>query len=155
LAEKKTSQEAAGNFYGTTLWGGTGKCQLKSCGVVFKLDTNGNETLLHSFSGGADGGNPVAGLVMVSAGNLYSTTLTGGPQGCLDYTCGVVFKLDQSGKETVLHTFSSFNGQTYGFGPEAGVIMDPAGNLYGTASLGGNLNDCQGEGCGVVFKITP
>jgi len=146
-------QDAAGNFYGTTLWGGTGKCQSRNCGVVFKLDTNGNETLLHSFSGGADGGNPVAGLVMDSARNLYGTTVTGGAPGCLYYACGVVFKLDQSGKETVLYTFVP--GGTTGFSPEAGVIRDSAGNLYGTASLGGDVPDCQVGGCGVVFKITP
>jgi hypothetical protein len=61
--------------------------------------------------------------------------------------------LDSSGKETVLYTFTNTNG-TPGFGPEAGVIMNSAGTLYGTTSLGGNLNDCQGGGCGVVFKIT-
>jgi uncharacterized repeat protein (TIGR03803 family) len=147
-------RDAAGNFYGTTLWGGKGNCQGMSCGVVFKLDTNGTETVLYSFSGVPDGGNPVAGLVMDSAGNLYGTTATGGAPGCLYYACGVVFKLNQLGKETVLHTFDHLNGAP-GFGPEAGVIRDSAGNLYGTASLGGNLNDCQGEGCGVVFKITP
>ena len=91
---------------------------------------------------------------MDSAGNLYGTTDSGGPPGCANYACGVVFKLDQSNNETVLHTFSSFNG-TYGYGPDGGVIMDSAGNLYGTAYFGGNLNDCQGEGCGVIFKITP
>jgi hypothetical protein len=56
------------------------------------------------------------------------------------------------GREKVLHTFS---GGANGFGPAAGVIRDSSGNIYGTASLGGDLKDCQGEGCGVVFKITP
>jgi hypothetical protein len=65
-----------------------------------------------------------------------------------------VFKLNKKGRETVLHTFSSLNG-TYGYGPDGGVIMDSAGNLYGAAYFGDNLNDCQGEGCGVIFKITP
>jgi uncharacterized repeat protein (TIGR03803 family) len=144
-------QDAAGNFYGTTIFGGKGNCQYRSCGVVFKLDTNGNETVLYRFTGGADGGNPTAGLVIDSAGNLYGTTLLGGPPGCQDFVCGVVFKLDPSGKETVLHTFSGGTG----FGPYAGLLMDPAGNLYGTTYFGGNLNDCNGQGCGVVFKITP
>jgi uncharacterized repeat protein (TIGR03803 family) len=148
-------QDAAGNFYGTTLWGGQGTCQGKSCGVVFKLDTNGNETVLHSFTGGADGGNPVAGLVMDSAGNLYGTTVVGGgPPSCLDDTCGVVFKLDPSGTETVLHAFD-YHNPTPGFSPEAGVILDSAGNVYGTTSLGGDPNGCLGNGCGVVFKVTP
>ena len=146
-------QDAAGNFYGTTLWGGKGNCQGMSCGVVFKLDTNGNETVLYSFSGVPDGGNPVAGLVMDPVSNLYGTTLTGGAPGCLDYACGVVFKLDQLGKETVLYTFVPEG--TTGFAPEAGVILDSAGNIYGTTSLGGDTPDCQTGGCGVVFKITP
>ncbi len=148
-------RDGAGNFYGTTVWGGQGRCQGMSCGVVFKLDANGNETVLHSFTGGADGGNPVAGLVMDSAGNLYGTTVVGGgPPSCLDDTCGVVFKLDPSGTETVLYTFD-YHNPTPGVGPEAGVILDSAGNIYGTTSLGGDYPDCQTGGCGVVFKITP
>jgi uncharacterized repeat protein (TIGR03803 family) len=148
-------QDGAGNFYGTTVWGGQGRCQGMSCGVVFKLDTNGNETVLHSFTGGADGGNPLAGLAMDSAGNLYGTTVVGGgPPRCLYDACGVVFKLDPSGKETVLYAFD-YQNATSGFAPAAGVILDSVGNVYGTTSLGGDLNDCQGVGCGVVFKITP
>lgn len=146
-------QDAAGNFYGTTLYGGKGNCEGMSCGVVFKLDTNGTETVLYSFSGVPDGGNPVAGLVTDSAGNLYGTTVTGGAPGCLYDACGVVFKLDQLGKYTVVYTFVP--GGTAGFAPEAGVILDSAGNMYGTASLGGDTPDCQTGGCGVVFKITP
>jgi uncharacterized repeat protein (TIGR03803 family) len=143
-------QDAVGNFYGTTVFGGQGHCQLTSCGVVFKLDPSGHEIVLHSFTGGADGGNPNAGLIMDTAGNLYGTTGTGGRPGCEDFACGVVFKLDPSGKETVLHTFD-----TNSFGPDWGLVMDSAGNLYGTASFGGNFNDCQGQGCGVVYKLTP
>jgi uncharacterized repeat protein (TIGR03803 family) len=112
-----------------------------------------NFSVLHSFSGNADGGQPFALLILDAAGNLYGTTDSGDACGA-ESLCGVVFKLDQSGKETVLHSFSSFNG-TYGYGPDGGVIMDSAGNLYGTTYFGGNLNDCQGEGCGVIFKITP
>jgi uncharacterized repeat protein (TIGR03803 family) len=142
-------QDTAGNFYGTTVYGGNGPgyCP-QGCGVVFKLDANGNETVLYAFAGKSDGGGPVAPLVMDSAGNLYGTTNYEGG-GCV---CGVVFKLDPSGKETVLHTFT---GGTDGGFPEGGLTMDPAGNLYGTTSRGGNLNHCQGGGCGVVFKITP
>jgi uncharacterized repeat protein (TIGR03803 family) len=142
-------QDTAGNFYGTTVYGGNGPgyCP-QGCGVVFKLDANGNETVLYAFAGKSDGGGPVAPLVMDSAGNLYGTTNYEGG-GCV---CGVVFKLDPSGKETVLHTFT---GGTDGGFPEGGLTMDPAGNLYGTTYTGGNLNDCQGGGCGVVFKITP
>lgn len=147
-------RDAAGDIFGTTLRGGNHTCG-GPCGVVFELDSNGNETVLHRFTGGSDGGNPNGGLAMDSAGNWYGTTVTGGAPGCSSYACGVVFKLDSLGNDTVLYTFDHLNPAP-GFAPEAGVILDSAGNLYGTASLGGNLNDCQqGEGCGVVFKITP
>jgi uncharacterized repeat protein (TIGR03803 family) len=68
---------------------------------VFKLDTTGTETVLHSFTGGADGGNPYAGVIRDPAGNLYGTTYSGGASGQ-----GVVFKLDTTGTETVLHSFT-------------------------------------------------
>jgi uncharacterized repeat protein (TIGR03803 family) len=155
-------RDAAGNFYGTTTGGGyggptvggTGRCGDTGCGVVFKLNKKGTETVIRRFTGGVDGAYSAFGSsIMDSAGNLYGTTEGGGACGA-DSACGVVFKLDQSGKETVLHSFSSFNG-TYGYGPDGGVTMDSVGNLYGTTYFGGNLNDCQGEGCGVLFKITP
>jgi uncharacterized repeat protein (TIGR03803 family) len=141
-------RDGAGNFYGTTVWGGQGKCEGMSCGVVFKLDVNGTETVLHSFTGGTDGGNPVAGLVMDTAGNLYGTTSVGGAPGCEDYACGVVFKLHPSGEETVLYTFD-YRNPTPGVSPEAGVILDSVGDVYGTTE-GGGVNNF-----GVVFKITP
>jgi uncharacterized repeat protein (TIGR03803 family) len=88
-------------------------------------------------------------VIRDNAGNLYGTTLYGGDLTCSDPDgCGVVFKLDTSGKEKVLHTFT---GKADGGGPYAGVIRDAAGNLYGTAAYGGDPN-C---GCGVVFKLTP
>ncbi len=128
-------QDAAGNFYGTTVWGGKGKCQETSCGVVFKLDKNGNESVLYSFSGGADGGNPAAGVIIDSSGNLYGATIVGGgPKSCEDDACGVVFKLDPSNKETVLQTFSN-NNRTPGFEPSGALVMDSTGNLYGTTIL--------------------
>ncbi|MGB6386424.1 MAG: choice-of-anchor tandem repeat GloVer-containing protein [Terriglobales bacterium] len=137
-------KDSAGNLYGTTIFGGQGNCQERPCGVVFKVDTNGNETVLYRFTGGADGGLPAAGLVMDSAGNLYGTTT---------YIFGNVFKLDPAGDLTVLHTFT---GGTDGNNPVgAGLTLDSAGNLYGTTITGGNLADCDGDGCGVVFKITP
>jgi uncharacterized repeat protein (TIGR03803 family) len=129
-------RDAAGNLYGTTEYGGTA-----GAGVVYKLDTSGNETVLHSFTGGADGGNPVAGVISDSAGNLYGTTQKGGPA-----NAGVVYKLDPAGNETVLY---SFTGGVDGGTPDASVIRDPAGNLYGTTYSGGK------ESTGVVFKLAP
>jgi len=126
--------DPAGNLYGTTYRGGS-----SSAGVVFKLDPAGNETVLHSFTGGADGGQPAAGVIRDSAGNLYGTTERGGGS-----NSGVVFKLDAAGNETVLH---SFRGGADGAQPAAGVIQDSAGNLYGTTQGGG------GTGFGTVFKV--
>lgn len=103
-------RDAKGNVYGTTEYGGTG-CKSPGCGTVFKLSTTGKETVLYSFTGGADGGYPLAGLVRDSAGNLYGTATKGGGSGD-----GVVFKLDKTGKETVLHSFGVRTGQIRSLG---------------------------------------
>ncbi len=81
-------RDAAGNLYGTTGAGGA-----SNAGTVFKLDTTNKETVLYSFTGGTDGGLPLAGLVQDAAGNLYSTTFYSGAD-----SFGVVFKRDRSGK---------------------------------------------------------
>jgi uncharacterized repeat protein (TIGR03803 family) len=134
-------RDAAGNLYGTAsglpLFGGT----------VFRVDNTGKETVLYSFEGGAEGGNPEAGLVQDEAGNLYGTTVFGGVFGQ-----GVVFKVDMAGVETVLH---NFKGQGDGTNTLAPLIRDANGNLYGTASGGGDLRGrCSGAGCGTMFKLT-
>jgi uncharacterized repeat protein (TIGR03803 family) len=142
-------QDGAGNLYGTTIYGGT-----YGHGAVFKLDTKGMQTVLYSFMGGADGSNPWAGLVRDTAGNLYGTTVGGGnPQcyaGLRRRPCGVVFKLDNTGKETVLHAFTGWN--TDGAFPRAAVMRDTQGNLHGTTYEGGS-GACGLAGCGAIFKI--
>ena len=126
--------DQSGNLYGTTfLGGGSGK------GVVFKLDPTGHETVLWSFTGGPDGGNPNSSLVLDSAGNLYGTALYGGAK-----NLGVVFKVDTSGNETVLYSFKSGNG---GCDPSGALVMDSAGNMYGTTTY------CGASGFGVIFKL--
>src|SRR3984957_17209410 len=125
--------DASGNLYGTTFQGGQA-----NVGVVFKLTKSG-QTVLHSFAGGADGANPYAGVKLDAAGNLYGTTYQGGTA-----NFGVVYKLSPTGQETLLHTFT---GGSDGGNPYAGVILDAAGNLYGTASTGGTAN------AGVVYKL--
>ena len=90
--------DPSGNLYGTTFGGGTApSCQGAGCGTVFKIDTKGNETVLYSFGSLADGGFPIAGLVMDKQGNLYGTALYGGYAGgsglCFPSGCGTVFKL--------------------------------------------------------------
>ena len=118
---------------------------------MFKLAPDGTETILHFFTGKhGDGGNPIAGLVADSAGNLYGTTYYGGGSCALEqaYGCGTVFKLAPDGTETILYSFSRKNGANGAF-PAASLIFDGAGNLYGTASGGGQY------GYGTVFEVTP
>jgi len=128
-------RDAAGNFYGTTEHGGA-----SGAGVVFKLDAAGKETVLYPFTGGADGGNPIANLIRDAAGNLYGTTVNGGTSGV-----GVVFSLDPAGKQTVLHSFNKTDGAF----PSAPLFRDADGNLYGTTERGGAFDG------GVAFKVTP
>jgi uncharacterized repeat protein (TIGR03803 family) len=123
------------------------------CGVVFKVNTSGKLTVLHTFEGGSnDGAAPIAGVVRDSVGNLYGTTDDGGGLSCTngDFGCGVVFKIDASNTFTILHAFT---GGSDGLGP-SGVTLDSAGNLYGPAGEGGDTS-CGLFGCGVIFKITP
>jgi uncharacterized repeat protein (TIGR03803 family) len=134
-------RDAAGNLYGTTEEGGADRG-----GVVFEVNATGEETVLHSFRGGTDGLNPLAGVVMDRLGNLYGTTFFGGSTGC-ESGCGTVFVLSRSGVETILH---SFTGHWDGGNPRAALIRDPAtGTLYGTAEIGGSF------GAGAVFRLLP
>jgi uncharacterized repeat protein (TIGR03803 family) len=144
--------DAAGNLYGTTTVGGGGNCSL-GCGTVFELERSSSgwtETVLHTFTGGADGSNPYARLVFDAAGNLYGTTSHGGDVGTVCSSgCGVVFRLSPttSGwEETVLH---AFGGGKDGALPYAGLTFDAAGRLYGTTCGGG------GYASGTVFRLTP
>jgi uncharacterized repeat protein (TIGR03803 family) len=145
--------DAKGNLYGTTSSGGgsSGCLNYFGCGTVFKLAPDGTETVLHAFTGGNDGDDPLASLIKDSEGNLFGTTAVGGNTGCNDpYGCGTVFELAPDGTETVLHAFTD---GTDGAFPEGGLTMDKRGNLYGTTNSGG---DCRGRsGCGTVFKLTP
>ncbi len=107
--------------------------------MAFKLDPNGNETALHSFTG-ADGNFPFGALVRDSEGNLYGTTTQGGSS-----NSGVVFRLDPNFNETVLYNFP---GGATGDTPIEGLFRDNQGNLYGAG--GGGVS-----GGGVLFKLTP
>jgi uncharacterized repeat protein (TIGR03803 family) len=156
-----------GNLYGITISGGSvSSCFTGPCGVVFELTPaaggNWNEKILHNFGQGKDGFDPVAGLVLDSAGNLYGTTQFGGNGPCLGsfavVGCGVVFELspaaDGSWTEKILHDFQGPDG----FGPQAGLVLDAQGNLYGTTFYGGHNPICYrggGFGCGNVFELTP
>jgi len=139
--------DSAGNLYGTTSGGGA-----FGAGTVFELSPNGsggwNEAVLYSFTGGTDGGWPYySGVIFDSAGNLYGTAEIGGANGY-----GVVFELSPVGTswtETVLYSFD-FSGGAY---PLSGLIMDPAGNLYGTASSNGGAFELSPSGGGWTEQV--
>ena len=140
---------SSGEMYGTTTTGGA-----SNMGTVFRIDAAGNESVVYSFQGGTDGVAPISSLVQDATGNLYGVTETGGGAGCPNYGCGTVFKIDPSGTESVLYCFT---GGGDGSLPLNGVVLDPAGNLYGMTSGGGDLH-CSifyGVGCGTLFKLTP
>lgn len=135
--------DGTGNLYGTTV----------SPSTVFKLGSGGKETVLHSFHGSHDGFEPIAGLLRDEQGNLYGTTYDGGIGNCdFGYGCGTMFRVDPTGKETVLYEFT---GGTDGGNPAGGLVSDEAGNLYGTTTVGGHASTCDDPaGCGVVFKLS-
>lgn len=105
---------------------------------------------VYSFTGGTDGRDPATALTFDSAGNAYGTTAAGG-----DFDLGAVFKLTPSGDGFVQTVIYSFSGGNDGSDPHGGVTLGPDGNLYGTAVAGGSGGFCTGDGCGVVFKLTP
>jgi uncharacterized repeat protein (TIGR03803 family) len=135
-------QDAHGNLYGTTQLGGGAN----NAGTVFRVDNTGQETVLYSFCSAAnctDGGGQEAGLIQDAAGNLYGTTTEGGahgifpPNGQFDLNGqfdrgGIMFRVDNAGHETVLHSFCGDANCTDGEFPYAGLTQDADGNLYGT-----------------------
>ena len=129
--------DPTGNIYGTTEYGG-----IANLGTVFRINTSGRETILHSFTGGSDGAIPLGGVVLDTVGNVYGTTSSGGTG-----NAGSVFKIDTTGKESVLYRFTGGNGSTDGKNPMAGLVMNSAGNLYGTTDIGGTAN------AGTIFEV--
>ena len=146
--------DSAGSLYGTT-YGGGNSCGLlvDGCGLVFKVNQNGKETVLYSFGERPDGAQPSGGLVRDQAGSLYGTTDFQGATGYF----GTVFRLDSAGVETILYNFTD---GIDGAGPQGTLVRDGAGNLYGATQRGGDLfvqNCVSGlwKGCGVLFKLDP
>ncbi|HEY2473560.1 MAG TPA: choice-of-anchor tandem repeat GloVer-containing protein [Candidatus Cybelea sp.] len=140
--------DSAGNLYGSTAYGGKDQY-----GTIFKVSKSGKETVLYSFTGGSDGGRPYKGVIRNSAGNLFGVAYVGGGSGCLN-GCGTVFELSSGGTLTTLYRFKGAND---GGNPYGGLVMDSAGNLYGTAQNYGNVN-CNKKGgnpgCGTVFRFS-
>ncbi len=157
-----------GELYGTTSQGGNGACTDEhGCGTVFKLQPPPNicagtscrwrETILYNFSSHADGYDPTSELYFDHAGNLYGATrLGGGGANCANGNgCGTVFELTPNNNGTwSKSTIYAFQGVgSDGNYPQEGVVVDQAGNVYGTTSQGGS-GGCSG-GCGTVFELSP
>jgi len=115
---------------------------------VFRLNKNGTEKVLYSFTGGSDGAYPRAGVIRDATGNLYGAATYGGDYNCDPIEgCGTVFKLNKNGELTVLHQFAGGKDGAYPY--YGSLVIDASGNLYGTTFGGG------ASGYGVVFKLTP
>jgi uncharacterized repeat protein (TIGR03803 family) len=135
--------DSSGNLYGTTFYGGAyGK------GTVYKLATDGTETVLYSFgaSSSSDGKWPMAGVILDGEGNLYGTTAAGGTNDTNSGGAGIAFKISPEGTETILHEFGASSKD--GTIPTGSLLMDHSGNLYGTTQGGGS------NYYGTIFKIS-
>jgi uncharacterized repeat protein (TIGR03803 family) len=163
--------DSAGNLYGTTKGGGSQSCSngLTGCGIAFELSPPSSpggawtETALYSFCAndvnGAclDGAEPASQLAIDASGNLFGTTTTGGTGGTRNDCCagGTVFEMSRAvggWTHNVLYNFCATGGTICpdGAGPQAGVIFDKAGNLYGTTESGGST---KGQGAGTVYEL--
>lgn len=156
------AHDKLGNLYGVTSKGGQGQCFGLGCGTVFELTRKGDGTwtksTLHTFDGGQGGGVPVGTLAIDARRNLYGVTEQGGTGPCdsvLGGGCGVIYRLspqrDGSWVFSVLYSFSQPFTVDDGEYPSAGVVLDQAGNLYGTTEFGGSFA-CD---CGTVYRLTP
>lgn len=154
------AQDAEGNLYGMSPYGGMPHCSVArndlGCGTLFKISPGGKFKVLHVFKG-KDGIQPEGGVVLDGKGNLYGVAAYGGTLTCnypgwgqpFGAGCGTIYKLDASGKFTVLHTFA---GPEDGSFP-LGLIIDSAGNLFGIAESGGDITGEYIYGLGTVFKL--
>ena len=145
-ADTDLETDSAGNIYGSTVLGGD-----HGSGTVFQLSPTSSgwaQTVLYSFTGGADGGEPYKGVTIDRRGNLYGTAVTGGSGAC-EGGCGVVYKLTQSNGTWHQRVIYAFTGGDDGSGPGARVTVDGNGNLYGMTPTGGTY------GAGTIYKLRP
>jgi uncharacterized repeat protein (TIGR03803 family) len=161
-------QGSDGLFYGTTLYGGNSSCSLSAytgCGTIFKIDSKGNFTTLHEFSGDSEGGVPFAALIQASDGDFYGTATAGGDLSCSvtlsgeaypAYTgCGTVFKMDSAGNVNALYSFTGTPND--GANPTSSLLQGSDGHFYGTTKWGGTDSSCSytnNGGCGTVFQVS-
>src|ERR1700730_7910823 len=150
-APNSLTRGVQGNLFGTTQLGGDINCDSgKGCGTVFELNTNGNESVVYSFTGSPDGFEPQSGVVGDARGDFYGTTTHGGYRTCSN-GCGTVFQVNQHGIETLLY---AFKGGADGANPGMGkLLFVMPGKLYGTHANGGDPSCIGGLGCGVVFEV--
>ena len=152
-----------GTIYGTTDGGGLLNCRDTfgdGCGTVFHLQPPPtfcrsflcpwDQTVLYQFTGGSNGNDPLAGVVLDGAGNLYGTLYQGGAS-----QLGAAYEVSRSGSGWTESTIHSFAGGADGADPIAGLIFDGSGNLYGTTEFGGSAGTCTAGGCGTVFQLAP
>ena len=140
--------DSSGNVYGSTSMGGD-----LGGGTVFELSSGTwSFNLIYTLATGGEG-PMLSNLIFDKAGNLYGTTYSDGP--APNQSHGTVFKLTPSNGAWIYTSLHDFAGGSDGGYPVGNLAFDANGNLYGTASQGGDLSKCGGQGCGVVFKITP
>lgn len=143
--ESGVVMDSTGNLYGTTFSGGA-----RDAGTLYKIAPDGTETVLHSFTAGADGLAPFDRPLIGIDGNLYGTTTNGGGQHCGDYGCGTVFEVTPDGTEKIIYSFlGADEGNGDGESPEDSLIQDKHGNFYGTTLFGGAAH------YGTVFMVSP
>ena len=152
--------DGKGNIFGLTAsGGGSFNCQYGTdCGIAFELSpsTTGGwtETILHTFTGLADGGVPIGSLLLDKQGNLYGATGRGGNTACTA-GCGVIFELSPGSSGWTFNTLYSFDG-THGATPMGSLVMDASGNLYGNANNGARATSSHCPyGCGSTFELSP
>jgi uncharacterized repeat protein (TIGR03803 family) len=166
--EEALLEVSGGLFYGTTLFGGDPSCTVSTytgCGTIFAIDSLGDFSLLHEFSGGAEGGVPFSALTQGGDGDFYGTATAGGDPSCSvtasgeNYPtyigCGTVFKMDSAGEVNALYSFTGSPND--GSNPFGTLIEGSDGFLYGTTRWGGTASSCpytDNGGCGTVFKVT-
>ena len=146
------TQGTDGDLYGTTEYGGSGDCTnlyVPGCGTIFKISSKLGFTTLHSFTG-ADGWNPLGGVIQGTDGNFYGTTAAGG-----SYGGGTIFRITPEGKLTTLYSFCAQANCTDGQTPTAALLQASDGNFYGTTESGGIYACYYGELTGTAFKMTP
>jgi uncharacterized repeat protein (TIGR03803 family) len=148
------TRDSSGNLYGVTAYGGLTTVCFLGCGTLFEI-SGGVKTLLHTFQyGSGDGIYPGAGLTLDASGNLFGTTGRGGTQ-----DAGTIFELTPNGtggwNYSIVYNF--LGGVADGAEPDSALILDSAGNFYGTTYAGGGTEYCNNyiSGCGTVFEFSP